>query len=247
MICLANAMVWLRNLILATTLVAAMPLAAARAADTPPPMISVTGEATVSASPDLAEVDGGVTTQAKTAREASDANNKAMGAVLAALKGAGVAEADIRTSRLSLQPQMAPTRASPDAPPAIVGYRASNRVTIRAHDMTKVANTIDTLLAAGANDIGGVDFMVSNASKWLDEARPKAIADARRKAEIYAKAAGVAIGAPLSISEGSSSGPIAPKMFRAGMAAAAPTPIAAGDETLTITVSVSYEIKPATP
>jgi uncharacterized protein len=232
-----------RMLVVAVALAAAMPLPT-HAADAPPPNISVTGEASVSVPPDLAEVDGGVTTQAKTAREASDANNKSMAAVLAALKGAGIAEPDIRTSRLSLQPQMAPTRTSPDAPPAIVGYRASNRVTIRVHDMTKVANTIDTLLAAGANDIGGVDFMVSNASKWLDEARPKAIADARRKAEIYAKAAGVAIGAPLSISEGSSSGPIAPKMFRAGIA---PTPIAAGDETLTITVSVAYEIKPATP
>ena len=239
-------MIRYRILALATALAVATPLAAL-AADTPPPTISVTGEASVSVTPDLAEVDGGVTTQAKTAREASDANNKAMAAVLAAVKGAGVAEADIRTSRLSLQPQVAPARASTDTPPAIVGYRASNRVTIRVRDMAKVANTIDTLLAAGANDIGGVNFMVSNASKWLDEARPKAIADARRKAEIYAKAAGVAIGAPLSIREDSSNGPIAPKMFRAGLAAAAPTPIAAGDETLTLTISVAYEIKPATP
>jgi uncharacterized protein YggE len=246
MIGLVSRKVRSRILVLTAALVAATPLAV-RAADMPPPTISVTGEATISAPPDLAEVDGGVTTQAKTAREASDANNKAMAAVLAALKSAGIAEADIRTSRLSLQPQMAPTRANSDTPPVIVGYRASNRVTIRVHDMGRVANTIDTLLAAGANDIGGVNFMVSNASKWLDEARPKAIADARRKAEIYAKAAGVTIGAPLSISEGSSSGPIAPRMFRASPVQAAPTPIAAGDETLTITISISYEIKPATP
>lgn len=230
----------------ATALTIAAPLPM-RAADMPPPLISVTGEATVSVPPDLAEVDGGVTTQAKTAREASDANNKAMAAVLAALKGGGVADADIRTSRLSLSPQIAPVRSSNDAPPAIAGYRASNRVTIRVHDMTKVANTVDTLLAAGANDIGGVNFMVSNASKWLDEARPKAVADARRKAEIYARAAGVAIGAPLSISEEATAGPVAPRAFKAGMAAAAPTPIAAGDEALTITIGVSYEIKPATP
>jgi len=239
-------MVRLRILALAAALAATAPLAAL-GADTPPPTISVTGEASVSVAPDLAEVDGGVTTQAKTAREASDANNKAMAAVLAALKSAGVADADLRTSRLSLQPQVAPARASSDTPPAIAGYRASNRVTIRVHDMAKVAATVDTLLAAGANDIGGVNFMVSSASKWLDEARPKAIADARRKAEIYARAAGVGVGAPLSISEETSSGPIAPKMFRAGMAPIAPAPIAAGDETLTVTISVSYEIKPATP
>ncbi len=235
-----------RILVAAAALSVATPLAA-RAADVPPPTISVTGEATVSVAPDLAEVDGGVTTQAKTARDASDGTNKAMAAVLAALKGAGIAEADIRTSRLSLQPQLAPARAG-DTPPTIVGYRASNRVAVRVHDITKVASTLDTLLAAGANDIGGVNFMISNASKWLDEARPKAIADARRKAEIYAKAAGVSIGAPLSISEESSRGPIVQRTFAAApMAAAAPTPIAAGEETLTVTVGVSYEIKPATP
>jgi uncharacterized protein YggE len=234
-----------RILALAAALTVAAPVGV-RAAEVPPPTISVTGEATVSVAPDLAEVDGGVTTQAKTAREASDGTNKAMAAVLAALKGAGIADADIRTSRLSLQPQVAPARAG-DAPPAIVGYRASNRVAVRVHDITKVASTLDTLLTAGANDIGGVNFMVTNASKWLDEARPKAIADARRKAEIYAKAAGVTIGAPLNISEEAASGPIMPRGFAAAPMAAAPTPIAAGDETLTVRISVSWEIKPATP
>ena len=68
-------------------------------------------------------------------------------------------------------------------------------------DVTKVASVIDALVGAGANEIGGINFMVSQASKLLDEAREKAIADARRKAEIYAKAAGVTLGAPLSISE----------------------------------------------
>ncbi len=241
-------MIWIIDprIVAVVALMVAAPLAA-RAADVPPPTISVAGEATVSVAPDLAEVDGGVTTQAKTARDASDGTNKAMAAVLAALKGAGIADADIRTSRLSLQPQMAAARAG-DMPPAIVGYRASNRVSVRVHDITKVASTLDTLLAAGANDIGGVNFMISNASKWLDEARPKAIADARRKAEIYAKAAGVVIGTPLSISEESAAGPIMPRSFAAApMTAAAPTPIAAGDETLTVRISVSYEIKPATP
>jgi uncharacterized protein YggE len=216
------------------------------AAEVPPPMISVTGEANVSVTPDLAEVNGGVTTQAKTAREASDNNNKAMAAVLAALKGAGIAEADVRTSRLSLQPQVSPMRSGTDTP-TIIGYHASNSVTVRVRDIAKVANTVDALLAAGANEIGGVSFLISSASKWLDDARPKAIADARRKAEIYAKAAGVSLGAPLSISEESSNGPMAPRAFKAGMANAAPTPIAAGDEMLSVTVSVSYEIKPATP
>jgi uncharacterized protein YggE len=172
--------------------------ASARAQVIPPAAISVTGEATVSVPPDQAEIDGGVTSEAKTAREASEANNTAMGKVLVALKGAGIDEKDFQTSRLSLQPQSAPNRPGPSG---IVGYRASNRVTIRVRDVTKVANVIDTLVGAGANEIGGINFIVSKASKLLDEAREQAVADARRKAEIYAKAAGVTLGAPLSISE----------------------------------------------
>ena len=161
-------------------------------------MISVTGEATISVAPDQAQIDGGVTSEAKTAREASEANNAAMGKVLLALKGAGI---DGEGFPDLAAVAAAAKRAEPHRPAAIVGYRASNRVTIRLRDVTKVANVIDTLVGAGANDIGGINFMVSQASKLLDDAREQAIADARRKAEIYAKAAGVTLGAPLSISE----------------------------------------------
>jgi hypothetical protein len=201
-------------------------------------MISVTGEATVSVPPDLAEIEGGVTNDAKTAREASEANNAAMGKLLLALKAASIDEKDIQTSRLSLQPQSAPNRAGSSA---IIGYRASNQVTIRLRDVTKVANAVDTLVGAGANDIGGINFMVSQASKLLDQAREQAISDARRKAEIYAKAAGVTLGAPLSISEEGSPGAMPYRKMSAGIAAA---PVAQGEETLQVTVNVSWAIKP---
>jgi len=214
---------------------------AAMAQTVPPAMVSVTGEATVSVPPDQAQIDAGVTTEAKTAREASDANNAAMGKVLLALKGAGIEEKDYQTSRLSLQPESAPNRSS--GPATIVGYRASNRVTIRLRDVSKVASVIDTLVGAGANDIGGINFTVSQASKLLDDAREQAIADARRKAEIYAKAAGVTLGAPLSISDGGTPGPITFRRMAAGMAAAAP--VAQGEETLQVTVAVSWAIKQA--
>lgn len=207
----------------------------------PPPMISVTGEASISVPPDLALIDGGVTSEAKTAREASEANNTAMGKVLLALKSAGIDEKDVQTSRLSLQPQYAPqTRPGPNV---ISGYRASNRVTIRLRDVTKVAGTIDTLVSAGANEIGGINFTVEKASKLLDDARTQAVADARRKAEIYAAAAGVSLGAPLSISEQGGSSP--PVVFGKMRAAMAPAPVAQGEETLQVTVSVSWAIKPA--
>jgi uncharacterized protein YggE len=99
------------------------------------------------------------------------------------------------------------------------------------------------LVSAGANDIGGINFMVSNASKLLDEARERAVADARRKAEIYARAAGVTLGAPLSISEEGAPGPVLyrAKVASAGMAVSAP--VAQGEETLQVNVSVSWAIK----
>jgi uncharacterized protein len=226
---------------LAAVVAATLLAAPALAQTAPPATISVSGEATVSVAPDLAQIDGGVTSEAKTAREASDANNAAMGKVLLALKGAGIEEKDYQTSRLSLQPENAPNRAG--GPMAIVGYRASNRVTVRLRDVAKLANLIDTIVSAGANDIGGINFTVSNASKLLDDAREQAVADARRKAEIYAKAAGVTLGAPLAISEEGAPGPIPYRKMAVGMAASAP--VAPGEETLRVTVSVSWAIKQA--
>jgi hypothetical protein len=214
--------------------------APALADDVPLAAISVTGEATLSVAPDQAQIEAGVTSEAKTAREASEANNAAMGKVLLALKAAGIDQKDIQTSRLSLQPESAPNRTP--GPNGIVGYRASNHVTVRLHDVSKIAGTIDMLVGAGATDIGGINFSVSNASKLLDDARAQAVADARRKAEIYAKAAGVTLGAPLSIAEEGAPGPVTFRKMAVGMAVS-PTPIAQGEETLQITVSVSWAIK----
>src|SRR4051794_28897037 len=220
--------------------VAATLLATPAHADDFPSAISVSGEATISAAPDLAHVDAGVANDAKSAKEASDANNAAMGKVLLALKGAGVDEKDYQTSRLSLQPQYGSSKSTGASP--VVGFRASNRVTVKIRDVTKVAGIIDTLVGAGANDIGNISFEVTQASKLLDDAREQAVADARRKAEIYAKAAGVTLGAPLSVSEG---GPPVP-LFKARMATApmaAPAAVAPGEETLSVTVNVSWAIK----
>lgn len=211
------------------------------AAQVAPPSIAVSGEGTISVAPDLAVIDGGVTTEAKTAREAADANNAAMGKVLLALKTAGIEDRDVQTSRLSLQPQSAQAL-NRQGLNTVTGYRASNRVTLRLREVARLASTVDTLVASGANDIGGISFEVAQASKLLDDARAEAVADARRKAEIYAKAAGVTLGAPLSITE-EGGGP-APMSFRAKMAAA-PTPVATGEENLRVTVNVVWEIKPA--
>ncbi|MGJ5139430.1 SIMPL domain-containing protein [Bradyrhizobium oligotrophicum] len=206
------------------------------------PAITVSGEASVTAPPDLAQIDAGVASDAKTAREAAEANNAAMAKVLQALKSAGIADKDYQTSRLSIQPQYAQNR---PGQPAVTGYRASNRVTIKVHDVAKVASVIDTLVGAGANDVGNIYFSVAEPSKLLDQAREKAVADARRKAEIYAKAAGVTLGQPLNIAEDGAPAPVfRAKTFAAPMAAT-PTPVAQGEETLSITVNVTWAIKPA--
>jgi hypothetical protein len=233
----------MRKLPLAAALASLALVAAPAAAENVTPAISVSGEANVSVAPDLAQVEGGVTSEAKTAREASEANNAAMGKVLLALKGAGIDEKDYQTSRLSLQPQYAASSKVSETQRGIVSFRASNRVTIKVRDVTKVANVTDTLVGAGANEIGGINFIVTQASRALDEARTKAIADARRKAEIYAKAAGVTLGEPISITEEGA----APPVFRSKMAVPvqgnAPTPVAPGEELLSITVNVTWAIK----
>jgi uncharacterized protein YggE len=228
----------MRQIAFVAALAAGIALCESAFAQTPTPAITVTGEAQASAAPDMAEIDGGVTTEARTAREASEANAKAMTAAMTALKNLGIIERDIRTSRISIYPQMAQGQGAP----RITGYRATNRVTVKLRDVAKVAETIDALVGAGANEIGGINFIVSEPSKLLDRARADAVADARRKAEIYAQAAGVTLGAAIAIHEdGASPPPIAYRMDRA--AAPIATPVVPGEQTLRIGVSVTWEIK----
>jgi uncharacterized protein len=228
-------------IMLAAASLAAVPAFAQGAQADFPPAISVSGEASVSAPPDIAMIDAGVGSDAKTAREAAEANNSAMAKVLQALKSANIDDKDYQTSRLSLQPQYAPNRPGQTT---VIGYHASNRVSIKLRDVNKVAGVIDALVGAGANDIGNIYFTVAEPSKLLDEARAKAVADARRKAEIYAKAAGVTLGTPLSISEDGTPAPMFRVRTLAAPMAATSTPVAQGEETLSITVSVTWAIKP---
>ena len=139
----------------------------------------------------------GVTSQSKTAREASDANAKQMTNVLAAIKEAGIADRDVQTSRLSLQPQYDPKQARRRAPARLPGHQSGDGEDPRYR---QAAVDLDHAIAAGANEMSGIEFMVSEQSKLLDQARDEAIADARRKAELYAKAAGVKLGRVMAIS-----------------------------------------------
>jgi uncharacterized protein YggE len=215
--------------------VLAAPLPALAQSELKPPSVSVTGEASISKAPDIAVLQAGVVSQAKTARDAMSASAKLMAAVLLALKEGGVAENDIQTSRLSLQPIREPNK----NPASIIAVEASSLVTVRLRDVGKSAEVLDKMITAGANLVSGISFEISEPSKLLDQARAEAIADAKRKAEIYAKAAGVSLGRPLSISEGHVARPMADRL---AMRTSAAMPIQPGEEKIEISVQVSYEL-----
>ncbi|MFL1874238.1 SIMPL domain-containing protein, partial [Hansschlegelia beijingensis] len=189
-----------RALALAIAL-AALPLAAHAEGERREPSVSVVGEGSVSAVPDLAMVTSGVVSRAPTAAAALKANAAAMTKVMAALKDAGVEERDIATSGLSVQPQYDYGDGSAPRTPKLVGYEVRNAVTVRSRALDKIGDLIDSLVTAGSNQIENLAFEVSDRSEKLDGARREAMADARRKAEIYAAGVGASLGAPLAVSE----------------------------------------------
>ena len=160
----------------------------AQAAEKIDKLVTVTGEGIVSAVPDHAVIRLGVSSQGKTARAASDANAKEMTAVIAAIKESGVAERDIQTTSLSLQPQY---DANKTGAARLIGFQANNQVTVKIRDIGRLPAVLDRAIAAGANEMSGIEFVVSEQAKLLDQARNAAIADAHRKAELYANAAGM--------------------------------------------------------
>lgn len=206
----------------------------------PQARIIVVGIGQVSAAPDYADIRCGVTAKAKTAKDATEANSKAMSAIEATLRAAGVEQKDIQTSRFSLQPVYAPPQ--PNTEPRLTGFSVSNQFSVTIRNIDQVGDILDRLIAAGATDIGGVAFRYSDRSKLLDQAREAAIADARRQAEVYARAAGVRLGAIVFISE-ESSRPVLFAPQGALHAAGAPAvPIAIGEDTLSAQVTVGFDL-----
>jgi hypothetical protein len=199
--------------------------------------IVVAGEGSVSVAPDYAEITAGVTTKAKTAKEAADANAKLMTAVIAALVDGGIAKKDIQTSQFSVQPVYT---TQVNAEPKLTGFSASNQVTVTIRQIDKVGDIADHLVSAGATNIGNLAFLHSDMSKLLDQARESAVADARRKAELYARASGVTLGRVVLINENSTYAPFAKAVRSAAFAAAAP--IATGEDTLRVEITVGFDI-----
>jgi uncharacterized protein YggE len=203
--------------------------------------VVVTGEGSASVPPDQATMRSGVTTRAKTAKEAADANAKLMVAVTAALVEAGIAQKDIKTTRFSIQPVY--ITPEPRTEPKLVGYSVTNQVNMVIRDIAKTGDILDRLIAAGATDVGDIVFSLSDPSAALDKAREAAVADARRKAELYARAAGVTLGRVAWITEDPSYEP--PFMLGAqpaGAMRAKATPISTGEDTLHARITVGFDI-----
>jgi uncharacterized protein YggE len=229
------------GVLLAATVFAASSCAQAQEAKpAPEARIIVAGDGSVSVAPDHARIRSGVTSRAKTAKEAADANAKAMAAIMAALTGAGIESKDIQTSRFSVQPVYV---YAPNTEPKLTSFSASNQVSVTIRPIDKVSDVLDKLIAAGATDAGSVEFLHSDTTKTLDRAREAAMADARRKAEVYARAGGLNLGGVAWVTEDASFAPM-PKvaMPRAALAPGGPPPISAGEDTLSVHITVGYDV-----
>jgi uncharacterized protein YggE len=210
--------------------------------------ISIEGHGEVRATPDMATINSGVTSQGATAREALDANTAAMNELISALKQAGIESRDIQTSGFSVNPNYVYSDERDSngysLPPRINGYQVSNSVTVIVRDLADLGGILDTSVTVGANTVNGVSFSVADPSDLLDEARKAAFANAHEKADLYAGVAGATLGDLLSISEQQSfNAPQPYPMYaRAEMAAAAPVPVEAGEMTFAISVNVSWDL-----
>ncbi len=231
------------GLVAAALAVAAMMAIPARADDAPRPTLSLTGTGEVFAKPDMAVISSGVVTEAKTAREALDANNAAIAAVIAAIKEAGIEARDIQTSGFSVQPRYVyPKKSEETDAPKIVGYTVRNAVSVKVRDLEKLGGVLDKAVTVGANSISGIDFIVSDADARLDEARGIAMKDALRKAGIYAESAGVTLTRIQSINEAGGYRPVPRKAMMMRAEAASDVPVEAGEQALSVEVNVTWEI-----
>jgi hypothetical protein len=222
----------------ALALTALLTPAAALAADLR--TIAMGGHGEVKGAPDQAQVNAGVSTTAATAAQALAANTTRMTGVFAALKKAGIAEKNIQTTNFSVSPQY--TNGAGNERPRLTGYQVNNDVSVRLDDVGKLGATLDALVTAGANQMNGISFSIRDTAVMLRKAREAAIADAKDRAETYARATGVTLGPIQSIGESGGSGPV--PMFKAvRMMAAAPVPVAAGEESVAADVSVVWEIR----
>ncbi len=208
------------------------------------PRIVVSGEGESALKPDIALLSLSVMREAKTARAALDATNDAMAAVIAAMKAAGIAERDLQTAGIQINPRYNYTNKADGSQEAeLVAYQVTNTLSVRVRDIDKTGDILDKAVTLGVNQGGGISFTNENPSTALTEARKKAVADAIAKARTLAEAAGASVGRVLEITDQTFSPrpmPVSAKAFDAGRAA---VPIENGENTYNVQVNVTFELK----
>ncbi|MCB4771064.1 SIMPL domain-containing protein [Ancylobacter sp. Lp-2] len=208
------------------------------------PTLTVTGEGHAAAAPDMARFSTGVISDGKTAREALDANSKAVADMIAALKDSGVEARDIATSGFSVQPQYAPPKKDSTEPPRVVAYQVQNNVSVRLRDLGRLGDLLDKMVTSGANQIGGISFDIAEPAKLEDKARVAAVEDARHQAELIAQASGVRLVRILTVTGNGGVRPMGRAMAAPMLMKADSVPVEAGEAEVQASVSVTYEIEP---
>lgn len=216
-------------------------------------LLTVTAEGSSTQQPDMALFNAGVTTQGDTASAALAENSRKMTEVIAALKRAGIADRDIQTSNLNLNPVYAQPRRLPDGSfgeqeQRIIGYQVTNNVLVKQRKLTDYGKVIDALVSAGANQVNGPNFMLATPDSALNEARAEAIKVARQRAQLYATAAGLRVSGITSISEagGYATQPVSYREIKVTgqRADAPPPPIMGGELETNAAVTVQFELAP---
>ena len=226
-------------------------------------LLSLSAEGRSNRVPDLAVFSAGVVTHGVTASEALGGNSRQMDRVVAALKRSGIADRDIQTSSISLSPRWNNPEAEAqriaretrqpyvptNEPPRIIGYEARNSVQVRVRKLGEMGKIIDTLIAAGANEVNGPSFTLDDQSAALDEARVEAVATGKQRAELYARAAGMRVVRLLSMSEGGGYYPVQQIVVTGSRMAGPgapppppPPPVAVGELSLGVSLSMQFEI-----
>jgi uncharacterized protein YggE len=217
--------------------------AAPTASDVPgqPKGITVEGVGRVTVSPDLATITAGVQADGSTAAAAQSRASAAMAKIIAAEKALGVVDKDLATQWDALQPQYQYNQ-SGSTPPKVIGYQASQTLSIKVRNLDKAGGVIDAAVNAGANQIGGLSFSIADATSASAQARTAAVADARARAQALASAASVTLGSAVAISDVSSPAP-APIPYADTSKAAgvsAQTPIQPGTTDVEVVVQVTF-------
>ncbi|WP_068315131.1 SIMPL domain-containing protein [Polycladidibacter hongkongensis] len=238
---------FISSALICLALVGAPAIAAAEQPEKQPAVVTVTGTGSVFVEPDKAVIRASVLSTGKEAAAALTQNSKTMQAIMAVLRKQGLEPRQMQTSGFGISPIYSrpepgkPHRA--DEPPKIIGYQVNNGLAIIVKDLDNLGPLIDRLAKSGANSISDISFQVSDRSLKLDEARRFAVADARRKAELYASSAGVQLGQPLKIAEAGSNHYPMQEMRMMTKAMDAAPPMAAGQEQLTTSVTIVYALK----